>query len=117
MKKPKRKNKKENRFVQMAVFGGLIFLLALMGYGVISKNKKETPPEAIHLTIPQEQIYAELLTQYYCSCGACDLKLSDCNCETALKTKKDMRNRLKEGASKEDLKWYLENVIGSKPYM
>lgn len=117
MKKNRYKRRKDNRFVQIAVFGGLIFLLALMGYGILSKNKKEKPPEAIRLSIPQEQVYAEVINQYYCSCGACDLKLSDCHCERALQTKKDLRNRLLEGSTKEDLKWYLENVYKSKPYM
>lgn len=117
MKRSKFGNRKDNRLAQIAVFGGLIFLLALMGYGVFSKGKKEKPPESIHLSIPQEKIYTEVVNQYYCSCGACDLILNDCHCDTALNTKKDLRNRILEGSTIDELKWYLENVYKSKPYL
>ncbi len=104
----------QRSFGAYAVLGFVILLFGVLAYGIYSKNRGSAPPESIQLTIAQERIYVTVAQEYLCSCGACDLVLNDCTCPTALQTKKDLRKRIQEGASQEDLEWYLEQVYRAR---
>jgi hypothetical protein len=90
-------------------------MFAILFYGLYSKEKAQEPPEMIHLTIAQEKIYKETLSEYLCPCGACNEVFFSCECPTALKVKKETRKRLaKENASYRDIAWMLENLYKAK---
>lgn len=110
---PRRKTPQRS-FGTYAVLGFFVLLFGVLAYGIYSKNRGSAPPEAIRLTLTQERLYAEVTQEFLCSCGACDLVLNECTCPTAIQTKKDLRQRIQENASKEDLEWYLEQVYRAR---
>ncbi len=109
-RKPQRGRSPQRSFGTYAVLGFFILLFGVLAYGIYSKNRGSAPPESIRLTLTQERLYAEVTQEFKCTCGACDLVLNDCTCPSAIQTKKDLRKRIQEGAAKEDIEWYLEQV-------
>lgn len=105
-----RRRTPQHSFGTYAVLGFFVLLFGVLAYGIYSKNRGFAPPESIRLTLTQERLYAELTQEFKCTCGACDLVLNECTCPTAIQTKKDLRKRIQEGAAKEDLEWYMEQV-------
>ena len=106
--------RQRRRYIVYSISGFLVVILLVLAYGLYSRNSREQPPEAIELSIPQEQIYQAVAGEYLCPCGACDEVFLECHCPTALKAKRDMRKRLQEGATQEELEWYLQNVYKSE---
>ncbi|HID11192.1 MAG TPA: hypothetical protein EYP17_07815 [Candidatus Latescibacteria bacterium] len=106
--------RKRQKYIVYAISGFLAVVMMVLVFGLYSQKEREKPPEAIELSIPQEQVYQAVAGEYLCPCGACDEVFIDCHCPTALKAKKDMRKRLREGATQAELEWYLQNVYNSE---
>jgi len=106
--------KRRQRYIGLALGAFLVVVLLVLTYGLYSQKEREKPPEAIGLSIPQEQVYQAVAGEYLCPCGACDEVFIDCHCPTALQAKKDMRKRLQEGATQAELEWYLQTIYNSE---
>ncbi|MFQ5794107.1 MAG: hypothetical protein ACE5JP_03545 [Candidatus Bipolaricaulia bacterium] len=90
---------------------GLVVILLVVG--LYNQNRREAPPSTIQLSLDQEKVYVQAISEYKCTCDACDLVLIDCHCPTALDTQKDIRTRLADGATYEDIVFLLERIYGA----
>lgn len=98
-----------------AVLGAVGLMVLVVAYGMYSQSIKDQARAPIKLSVPQEKVYIVTMSSYICPCGSCgDQILIECDCPLALKVQREVRQRLAQGATFEEIVRILETGYRAK---
>lgn len=101
-------------FTIYAALGAVSLIVLVVAYGMYSQSIKDQARAPVKLSVPQEKIYIVAMSAYGCPCGSCDLVFMDCDCPLALKVQREVRQRLAQGATSEEIVRLVEDVYRAK---